>query len=65
MLDLPSSSLDVVVDACAKAIVDVQRENLLNTFHGRSYEELLVLVKVSMKATPWVLMNVTQLSIIQ
>ena len=47
VLDVAPPTLDLVLDACASAIVNVQRENLLNTFHGSSSEELLVLVKVT------------------
>lgn len=46
MVDLSQELMDEVVETCAQTIVDIQLENLLNTYHGKTKEELLTFVKV-------------------
>ena len=48
-MDLNSQLLEQVIDVCAQTILDIQNENLLNTFPDKSKEELLQFIKVNKK----------------
>ena len=47
VVDLNSQILEEVVEICAHTILDIQSENLLNTFPEKSKEELIQFIKVS------------------
>ena len=46
VVDLSAKLLEMVVESITQTILDIQMENLIKTFPGKSKEELFNLVKV-------------------
>ena len=47
VVELSPQLMEAAVDTCAQTILDIQSENLLNTFPEKTKEELLQFIKVS------------------
>lgn len=47
--DLNSKYKEMVLDICAETISEIQSENLCNSFPGKSTEQIIQIIKVSLK----------------